>query len=218
MGQAIIITNFRIQYEGVSVSFRSESITKYMLTLGITRRESIQRVMVAKLTRLAHKIAMQLHLMAECCTICSSSSRRPVRKLLDTSSYVASELVQTGLHPASSTAISPHPPLPQPPPPHLCSSITHKWSRPFRFCKQSFTSLSHSSHSCCKTTASFTEMTSIVWTVNNLKVTSYSTCFKTSSRLLPFIHQWTNSPLTVQGFLRSVRFKCPVMSFALCVS
>jgi hypothetical protein len=43
--------------------------------------------MAAKLTRLTHKIAIQLHLMAESCTICSSRSRRPVRKLLDTPSY-----------------------------------------------------------------------------------------------------------------------------------
>jgi hypothetical protein len=43
--------------------------------------------MAAKLTRLTHKIAVQLHLMAECCTICSSRSRRPVRKLLDTPLY-----------------------------------------------------------------------------------------------------------------------------------
>jgi hypothetical protein len=44
--------------------------------------------MAAKLNRLTHKIAMQLHLVAESCTICSSSSRRPVRKLLDTPSYI----------------------------------------------------------------------------------------------------------------------------------
>jgi hypothetical protein len=43
---------------------------------------------VAKLTRLTHKIAIQLHLVAESCTTCSSRSRRPVRKLLDTPSYV----------------------------------------------------------------------------------------------------------------------------------
>jgi hypothetical protein len=43
--------------------------------------------MAAKLTRRTHKIAIQLHLVAESCTICSSRSRRPVRKLLDTSSY-----------------------------------------------------------------------------------------------------------------------------------
>jgi hypothetical protein len=43
--------------------------------------------MAAKLTRLTQKIAIQLHLVAESCTICSSRSRRPVRKLLDTPSY-----------------------------------------------------------------------------------------------------------------------------------
>jgi hypothetical protein len=43
--------------------------------------------MVAKLARLTHKIAIQLHLVAESCTICSSHSRRPVRKLLYTPSY-----------------------------------------------------------------------------------------------------------------------------------
>jgi hypothetical protein len=40
--------------------------------------------MAAKLTRLTHKIAIQLHLMAESYTLC----RRPVRKLLDTPSYL----------------------------------------------------------------------------------------------------------------------------------
>jgi len=43
--------------------------------------------MTAKLTRLTHKIAIKLHLVAESCTIFSSHSRRPVRKLLDTTSY-----------------------------------------------------------------------------------------------------------------------------------
>jgi hypothetical protein len=43
--------------------------------------------MAAKLTRLIHKIAKQLHLVAESCTICSSGSRRLARKLLDTPSY-----------------------------------------------------------------------------------------------------------------------------------
>jgi hypothetical protein len=42
---------------------------------------------VGKLTRLTHKIAIQLHLVAERCTISSSRSRRPVLKLLDTPSY-----------------------------------------------------------------------------------------------------------------------------------
>jgi hypothetical protein len=43
--------------------------------------------MAVKLTRLTHKVAIQLHLVAEGCTICSSHSRRPVRKLLDIPSY-----------------------------------------------------------------------------------------------------------------------------------
>jgi hypothetical protein len=46
--------------------------------------------MAAKLTRLIHKIAIQLQLVAESCTICSSRSRRTVRKLLDTPSYFCS--------------------------------------------------------------------------------------------------------------------------------
>jgi hypothetical protein len=43
--------------------------------------------MAAKVSRLTHKIAIQLHPVAESCTICSSRSRRPVRKLLDIASY-----------------------------------------------------------------------------------------------------------------------------------
>jgi hypothetical protein len=73
-------------YEGVSKSFRTESITKY--TTINTRWEASQGVMVANLTRLTHKIAIKLHLVAQSCTICSSRSRRPVRKLLDTSAYL----------------------------------------------------------------------------------------------------------------------------------
>jgi len=46
--------------------------------------------MGAKFTRLTHKIAIQLHLVAQSYTISSSRSRRPVRKLLDTPSYTAS--------------------------------------------------------------------------------------------------------------------------------
>jgi len=42
---------------------------------------------VAKLSRLTHKAAIQLHLVAERCTICSSHSRWPVQKLLVTPSY-----------------------------------------------------------------------------------------------------------------------------------
>jgi len=45
--------------------------------------------MAAKLTSLTQKIAIQLHLVAESCTICSSRSRRRVRKLLDILSYKA---------------------------------------------------------------------------------------------------------------------------------
>jgi hypothetical protein len=44
--------------------------------------------MAAKLTRLTHKIKLQLLLVAESCTICRSCSRRPVRKPLDTPSYM----------------------------------------------------------------------------------------------------------------------------------
>jgi len=43
--------------------------------------------MAAKLNRLTQKIAIQLHLVSESCTICSCRCRRPVRKLLDTPSY-----------------------------------------------------------------------------------------------------------------------------------
>jgi len=39
--------------------------------------------MAAKLTILTHRIAIQLHLVAESCTICSSLPSRPIRKLLD---------------------------------------------------------------------------------------------------------------------------------------
>jgi hypothetical protein len=46
--------------------------------------------MAAKLTRLTHKIAIQLYLVAESCTICSCHTRRPVRILLDTSPYIVS--------------------------------------------------------------------------------------------------------------------------------
>jgi hypothetical protein len=49
---------------------------------------AIQRLMTAKLIILSHKIVTQLHLVAESYTICSSRSRWPVRKLLDTPSYV----------------------------------------------------------------------------------------------------------------------------------
>jgi hypothetical protein len=44
--------------------------------------------MTAKLTRLTHKIAIKLHVVTESCTICITCSRRPVRELLDTPSYI----------------------------------------------------------------------------------------------------------------------------------
>jgi hypothetical protein len=72
-------------YDGVSKSFRTELITKSTTN---TRQEATRRVMATKLTRLTHKTAIQLHLVAESCTICSSCSRRPVRKLLDIPSYI----------------------------------------------------------------------------------------------------------------------------------
>jgi hypothetical protein len=50
--------------------------------------------MASKLTILIHKIAIQLHLVAESCTICSPRSRRPARKLLDISSYYYSDEVK----------------------------------------------------------------------------------------------------------------------------
>jgi hypothetical protein len=58
----------------------------YQLDNEAAGSEATQRVVATKLTGLTHKIAIQLHLVAESCTICSSRSRRPVRKLLDTPS------------------------------------------------------------------------------------------------------------------------------------
>jgi hypothetical protein len=79
-----------MHYEGVSKSFRTKLITKYMLTTINTCWEATQMVVVAKLTRLTHKIAIQLCLVAESCTICSSCSRWPVWKLLGTPLYLHS--------------------------------------------------------------------------------------------------------------------------------
>jgi len=39
--------------------------------------------MAEKLARLTHRVAIQLHLMSESCTICSTCFRRSVCKLLD---------------------------------------------------------------------------------------------------------------------------------------
>jgi hypothetical protein len=82
------VHGFCLVLRGVCKSSRTESITNYTLTTINTSWEPIQRVITAKFTRLAHKIAIQLHLVAEKCTICSSRSRRAVRKLLVTPSYV----------------------------------------------------------------------------------------------------------------------------------
>jgi len=46
-----------------------------------------------QLTRLTHKIAIQLHPVADGCSICSSRSRRPVRKRLDTTSQITNPLL-----------------------------------------------------------------------------------------------------------------------------
>jgi len=48
----------------------------------------MQKSMAAKLTRLTYIIVIQLHLVAGSCTICSSHSRRPVWKFLDTHTYL----------------------------------------------------------------------------------------------------------------------------------
>jgi len=53
--------------------------------------------MAAELTRLTHKIAIELHLIAESSTICSSCAKQPVQKLLDTPSYVDVDVIQIGL-------------------------------------------------------------------------------------------------------------------------
>jgi hypothetical protein len=58
---------------------------------------STQRVMAAKLTRLTQKIAIKLHLVAESWTICSSCSRWPVQKLLDTPSHNKGAFIETKL-------------------------------------------------------------------------------------------------------------------------
>jgi len=49
--------------------------------------------MAAKLIRLTHKIAIQLHLVAESCTICSSHSSQPVRKLFVAPLYIRRHVV-----------------------------------------------------------------------------------------------------------------------------
>jgi len=48
--------------------------------------------MPAKLTSLTHKIAVQLRLVIESCTGCSSRSKRPVQKLFDKPSYTNTDI------------------------------------------------------------------------------------------------------------------------------
>jgi len=73
--------------QGCPKNFRTES-KKYTLTIMNIRSKATQRIMAENFTRLTHKIAMKLHLVADSCTICNSRFRRPVRKLLDTPSYL----------------------------------------------------------------------------------------------------------------------------------
>jgi hypothetical protein len=68
-----------------------------MLTTINTRWEASQRVMAANLIRLVHKITIKLHLVVESCTICTSRSRWPFRKLLDTPLYLHSSVWFHGL-------------------------------------------------------------------------------------------------------------------------
>jgi len=70
--------------DGVSKSFRTESITNHQQQILVEKRHKGP----VKLTTPTDKIALQLHVVAESCTVCNSHSRRPVRKLLDTPSYL----------------------------------------------------------------------------------------------------------------------------------
>jgi len=75
----------RIMYIRVCIQKFSDWVdNKIYVYNSKTGWEATRRIMAAKFNRLTHKIAIQLHLVAESCTICSSSFRPPVRKLLDT--------------------------------------------------------------------------------------------------------------------------------------
>jgi hypothetical protein len=65
-----------------------DGVDKELYTLTKVNKAT-QRAMAVKLTILTHKIAIQLHLVAESCTICSSRARQPVRKLVDTLIFTA---------------------------------------------------------------------------------------------------------------------------------
>jgi hypothetical protein len=92
MRSLIICTPLDIR--GCIQKFPDWVIKKHTFTFGITRWEATQRVMASEFTRLIHKIAIELHLVAESCTICSSRSRRPIRKHVDTPSYYYSDQIK----------------------------------------------------------------------------------------------------------------------------
>jgi hypothetical protein len=84
----------------------------YKGTTTNTRWEATQRIMAAKLPRMTHRMMIQLHLVAESYTICSSRSRRPVRKLLDFPSYRGNlccmyAVPSTSLRPGTGSFITP---------------------------------------------------------------------------------------------------------------
>jgi hypothetical protein len=89
----VVVLIYTSGYNVVSKNFRTELMKKYTLIFGITRCWPLERVIAVRVTRLTHKIAIQLHLMAESCTICSSRSRRSVRKLLDTPPIFSSTIL-----------------------------------------------------------------------------------------------------------------------------
>jgi len=68
------------------MKFWSLHATELLEQLILIHTYSTQGVIVTKLNRLTHKIAIKLHLVVDSCTNCSYRSRRPARKLLDTPS------------------------------------------------------------------------------------------------------------------------------------
>jgi hypothetical protein len=67
-----------------------QNMKVYPKVSGLSRNEINNNkhvLLAAKLTRLTHKIAILLRLVAERCTICTSCSKWPVQNILDTPSY-----------------------------------------------------------------------------------------------------------------------------------
>jgi hypothetical protein len=100
-------------------------------------------------TRLTYKIAVQLHVVAESGTICSSRSRRPVRKVLVTPSYLCSCHCLPWHRAAISLACNPH---------NTESStwrrLDHRWGRTESYCTRSphcRSSPGTNSNLCCMT-------------------------------------------------------------------